>query len=369
VSTKIRVVQAGPLSTIQDCGRAGFQQYGVSVSGAMDQDALLLGNRLVGNDICAAAIEVTLGGAAFEFDEEALVAVTGGDLGPELDGLQMPAWTAVRVPAGSVVSFSGPSSGLRAYLCVAGGISTEPQLGSRSTHPNAGLGGVNGSALSDAEVLPVRTGPSRSEPGFSVPGELRPKYRSGVVELRVIPGPQIEVFSAEGVRTFYQSHYTIAEQSNRQGIRFDGPVIESATGRYDIVSDAVALGSVQVPGDGRPIVLMADRQTTGGYAKIGVVATVDLPLLAQAAPGQQVRFRRIEIEEAQQLLRDRRTQLLDVPLGPPAPGIDGTFRVEGVEYRVELGPTPVGVRSLFTTAEVAGQRYDVHAQQLELGDR
>jgi hypothetical protein len=114
---------------------------------------------------------------------------------------------------------------------------------------------------------------------------------------------------------------------------------------------------------------MADRQTTGGYAKIGVVATVDLPLLAQAAPGQLVRFRSIGVEEAQRLLRDRKKQLMTVPLAPPAPGIDRTLRVGGVEYRVELGPTPVGVRSLFTTVEVAGQRYDVHAQQLELGDR
>jgi len=371
MSMSIRVILAGPLSTVQDCGRAGYQRFGVSVGGAMDQEALHLGNRLVGNDPCAAAIEVTLGGASFQFDDDALVAVTGADLGPTVDGLRMPNWTAVHVPCEGVLQFSGPHAGLRAYLCVAGGILTEPQLGSRSTHLGARLGGLRGVALSEGDVLPVAANVSRIEPGLAIPRELRPSYGTSHIEIRVVPGPQADAFSAHGIGTFYESEYRVTDRSDRQGLRLDGPVIEAVQSRYDIVSDAVALGSVQIPGDGKPIVLMADRQTAGGYAKIGVVATVDLPMLAQAAPGATVRFRPTDVATAQALLRARRIDLLERDLVHPTQRAAATFTINGVEHRVSVGSfssVERDERAIFTNIESDGQMMGAHIEEVGPGE-
>jgi antagonist of KipI len=333
----LKVITPGLRSLVQDTGRTGYQRYGVSVSGAMDGEALLLGNRLAGNDHGAAAVEVTIGGAEFEFLQSLVFAVTGADLGATLDGIPVPVWESLIAPPGAVLRFSGPVSGVRAYVCVAGGIATEPALGSRSTHAGSRLGGLDGGQLKPGDIMPV--GPARQAvAGLRVPAPLLREHSQGIA-LRTVPGGQAEAFSGRGIETFYGSEYAVTERSDRQGVRLDGPVIESASGRYDIVSDAVVRGAVQVPGDGKPIVLMADRQTTGGYAKIAVVASVDLPLVAQAAPGTKLRFTQIGLAEAQRLARLRRAALRDAKLEMTDRAIRVSLKVGGedVAFRLAAG--------------------------------
>jgi antagonist of KipI len=313
LSATLRVANPGALTLVQDSGRLGFQRYGVSVSGAVDAEALFIGNLLAGNAADAAALEVTFGGAEFVFESDTIAAIAGADLNASLDGTPLPVWESFLTPAGSVLRFAAPVSGLRAYLACAGGIATPPVLGSRSTHTGSRLGGLDGGPLKANETLPLGEPSSNAAPGRRLPDDLRPGY-SRELTVRVIPGPQDDAFTAEGIETFYSSPYTVTEKSDRQGVRLDGPKIEVKNGRYDIVSDAVVFGSVQVPGDGMPIVLLADRQTTGGYAKIGVVATVDLPRLAQAAPAMVIRFVQTSVQEAQQALRERRQALLGADL-------------------------------------------------------
>ncbi len=331
----VRVVSPGALALVQDAGRWGHQRYGVSVSGAIDHEALFLGNRLVGNTADAAAIEITLGGADFEFTDATLVAVTGGDLDATLDGVPVPMWESVGVTAGSRLTFGGPMQGLRAYLCIAGGIDTTPVLGSRSTHSGSRLGGLDGGPLRAGNDVPVGYPPAGAEPGLRVPGDLVPEY-PGEIVVRVVPGPQEDAFTSTGVDTFYDSAYMVTDRSDRQGVRLDGPVIEAKDGRYDIVSDAVPLGSVQVPGDGKPIILLADRQTTGGYAKIGVVAGVDLPKLAQVAPGASIKFQPVTVQEAQAAARARRQALRETELEHPAPSSVFEVSVGGESHRVRF---------------------------------
>ncbi|NQU97041.1 MAG: biotin-dependent carboxyltransferase, partial [Chloroflexi bacterium] len=326
-------------ATVQDRGRPGYQRYGVSVSGAMDGYALALGNLLLGNDEGAAALEITFGGAEFEFVQDAVFAVTGGDLGATLAGAPAPMWQTVCAGAGDRLAFAGPVLGVRAYLSVAGGFDVPRALGSRATHVGSRLGGFEGRALEAGDEL--RFGECSSRPTERrAPARLIPAYGDDIT-LRVVGGPQEDAFTARGVETFYASVYTVTDRSDRMGARLDGPVIEAVDGRYDIVSDAVPRGSVQVPGDGKPIVLLADRQTTGGYAKIGVVAAADLPMLAQAAPGTTIRFTRIAVEEAEQAAREQLAALDAPAFEEVAPGASYAVMVGGAIYDVAL-PSGVG---------------------------
>ena len=344
---RIRVIAPGPQSLIQDGGRTGFQKLGVSVSGAVDVDALNTGNRLVGNNPDAAAIEILLGGAEFVFERTAVFALTGAETGATLDGVPLARNVSYSAHAAArlVLGMTGPGQGLRAYLAVAGGIDTPEVLGSRSTHVASEIGGVDGRALTAGDSLQIGEPPDAATSGnvFTSTGEgvKVPGSASGsrefselpAVNVRVVLGPQDDEFSPNGIRTFLNSTYVVTDQSNRQGLRLDGPEVESRTGRYDIVSDAVVNGSIQVPGDGRPIVLLADRQTTGGYAKIATVATADLPLLGQAAPGTSITFASISVEESQELLAARSKRVLD-----PEPGrVVDPFSVRVDDQHVSVG--------------------------------
>ena len=332
----LRVIAPGPLATVQDPGRHGCQRYGVSASGAMDGYALALGNQLVGNEQGAAALEITLGGAEFEFLQDTGFAVTGGDLGATLGGARLPMWQTTFASAGDIVAFPGPILGLRAYLCVAGGFDSPPVLGSRATHVGSRLGGLEGRALEAGDELPF--GELRSPPpARRAPAQLAPTHGDDIT-LRVVRGPQEDAFTADGLRTFYESVYTLTDRSDRMGARLEGPIIEAVGGRYDIVSDAVPRGSVQVPGDGKPIILLADRQTTGGYAKIGVVATADASLLAQAGPGTTVRFTPIDVREAEEAARRQFAALDASALEEVAPGPSYAITVDGATYTVGLPP-------------------------------
>lgn len=313
---RIRVIRPGFLTTVQDLGRVGFQRYGVSVSGAMDPLAMRIGNRLVGNPDRAAGLEVTLQGLELQFETDAVIAVTGGNLSPSLDGVAIPNWTAVAVKARARLSFAARCSGGRAYLTVAGGIDIPPVLGSRSTHIQSGTGGLQGRALAKQDLLYSGRPPSNSSRfiGQTIPPDILPMYSPAPI-LRVVAGPQHDLFAAaETLQALVSGHYTLTTQSDRMGYRLAGPALTHLD-RADIASDATPLGAIQVPADQQPILLMADRQTTGGYPKIAVVISADIPAAAQLVPGDRLRFSFVDAKEAYKLARAQRARL-DAALPP-----------------------------------------------------
>ncbi len=299
------VTLPGMLTTVQDEGRWGFQGKGMPVAGAMDMQSLKLGNILVGNPEGAAALEVTILGPTLRVEEgEGVVAVTGAELSFTVNGAAVPNWTVVHVGAGDTLAFGAPRSGCRAYLCVSGGIDVPVVMGSRSTYTRAKVGGMDGRALKkDDRVQCGAPAPLwRSCRGITCPEALRAVYDADA-PLRVVPGLQENYFTKAGIGTLYSAEYTISNSADRMGYRLDGPVIEHVDAA-DIISDPIALGAVQVPGHGQPIIMLADRQTTGGYTKIGTVCSVDVAALSQRMPGQKVRFTTITLQEAVKLVQN-----------------------------------------------------------------
>jgi antagonist of KipI len=295
----LEILEPGALTTVQDLGRFGYQRLGIPTAGAMDPFALMAANVLAGNGPGAAALEITMIGPRVRFLDSAIVVVAGGDLGLRIDGREAETWKAHVVRSGSAIEFSGRRSGARAYLAVAGGIALEPWLGSQSTYMMAQVGGLEGRALRAGDRLPV----GRCEMSLSalssrtIPVEDRPPY-SGEPVARVILGPHADRFTEEGIATFLGGSYEISSVSNRMGYRLAGPRIEHTRGA-DIISCGIPLGGIQVPGNGQPIILMADHQTTGGYTMIATVIQADIPLVAQCLPGERLRFRSVDLEEAQ----------------------------------------------------------------------
>jgi antagonist of KipI len=323
----MRVLRPGLLTTVQDLGRHGLQQYGIGPGGAMDTVALRVANLLVGNVESAAGLEITLKGPTIQFESEALIAIGGGNLSATIAGRRLPTWRPVGVGRDSVLSFEEPVSGCRAYLAVAGGIDVPVVLGSRSTHLRARFGGFEGQALRSGDKL--ETGP----PSPSARRLLRrlavPSGGLAAVEwsvslrglgmqtagspARVIRGTHFDRFTPASGRMLFDSPFRITPQSDRMGYRLSGPLLESSLA--EMVSEPVCTGTIQVPPEGQPIVLMADRQTTGGYPRIGQVITVDLPLLAQLKPGESVTFTEVSLEEAQRLYLAREMELEQVAKG------------------------------------------------------
>ncbi|HEY6005690.1 MAG TPA: biotin-dependent carboxyltransferase family protein [Anaeromyxobacter sp.] len=302
----ISVAKAGLLSTIQDEGRPGHLAFGVPLSGAMDGEAYALANLLAGNAPGAAAIEMTLLGGTFRFEDAAYVGIAGAEMEASLDGERMPTGSAFPVPRGGVLAFSSALSGCRAYLAVRGGIDVPPFLGSRSTYTRGGVGGLHGRPLASGDRIPVGPAPP-APPPREVPPRHLPRYEGGI-SLRVLLGPQDDRFAPEGLAAFLGSAYSVTNRNDRMGYRLEGPAIRHRGGP-DIVSDALLPGAVQVPGSGMPIVMMADAQTVGGYAKIAAVIAADLPRLAQARRGDAVRFVACSQAEAVRALRKARDRL------------------------------------------------------------
>ncbi len=295
------VVHPGPLTTVQDTGRHGFQQYGVPVSGAMDDYSHIVANILCGNDENAACLETTLAGLKLRVLATTIIAVTGGDFSPVVNTAPLCMWRPVLVQTGDVISFPRVVTGCRAYLAVRGGIDVPLVMGSRSTCVQSKFGGLEGRPLRIGDK--TKAFPASMAAEFALPSVNAPAYMSHVT-LRVIMGPQDDRFLSDGINTFLDSEYTVTPQSDRTGYRLTGPRIQHKGGA-DIISDGIPAGSVQVPGDGLPIVLMADRPTTGGYAKIATVISVDISLLAQAKPGNKIRFVETTMDIAQGLYRER----------------------------------------------------------------
>lgn len=303
----ITVLNSGLLTTVQDLGRIGYQQFGVSVSGVMDPRSTAIANILVGNEEGEAVLECTMMGPHLQFDRANCIAITGGDLGPTLDGQPIPSYRAIQVGAGQVLRFTAPKQGCRAFLAFAGGLDIPPVMGSRSTYMKAKIGGFQGRKLEKGDKLPFRA-PKAQLKNLNI-RFLSPEFvpRSEYT-LRVIPGPQDDYFTQEGMDTFLNQIYTVTPEFDRMGCRLDGPVIQHKAGG-DIISDGIAFGAIQVPSAGKPIVMLADRQTTGGYTKIANVISVDFRILAQLKAGDNVRFQPVSISFAQEALLAQRAAL------------------------------------------------------------
>jgi biotin-dependent carboxylase-like uncharacterized protein len=290
----IKIIEGGPLATIQDRGRFAYLDRGVPTSGAMDQAALRIGNRLVGNSEDAAAIEITLGGFQAEFLRPTRFVLTGADMGARVNTRPVQPWTLTTAGRGDLLAIPGPGTGCRTYLALAGGVAVDPVMGSRSTYVRGGFGGHQGRALARGDVLGTDTPTFAPIPSWK--RHLIPPYVPNPV-LRVIPGPQDDRFTPDGLETFISQEYTLTDHCDRMGMLLRGAAITHRRGA-DIISDGIVNGTVQVPGNGQPIILGADSQTVGGYAKIATIISVDLPLLAQALPGARIRFAAIDLVEA-----------------------------------------------------------------------
>lgn len=288
-----QVDKIGLQTTFQDLGRFGYQQYGVPVSGAMDRFSLQVANLLVGNAQDEAGMEVTMVGPELVAQSTMVVALCGADLSAEVDGDTAPMWKSFRIKEGQRLKFGKPKAGLRTYLAVAGGFDIPVVMGSKSTYNKAGLG----KEIKKGDIVCGQGG--GGEPGRGLKESQVPRYAKEV-ELRVVRGPHTQYFSEEGLRTFFSEKYTISPQADRMGYRLEGASIKHQNGA-DIWTDAIPFGGVQVPADGKPILLMADRQTTGGYTRIGTVISVDLPKAAQLAPGATIAFHEVGVDEAQRL--------------------------------------------------------------------
>jgi len=293
------VIKPGFLTTLQDLGRPGFQRFGVSPGGAMDTLALRVANRLVGNSEGCVSLEITVQGPDLRVLHDCLVAVTGGNLSPFLESEPVSLWRSVRLNKGQNVSFGERISGARSYLSIAGGFAIPRVLGSHSTDLQSRFGGLEGRRLLRGDIL------FQSDPG-KPPKRLGRATRDVLNEyqdpfcLRVLEGPQAQLVSPASMQQFLTSEYVVTPASNRVGYRLQGPPISAV--QSEIISDAVPLGAIQVLPNGQPVVLMADRQTVGGYPKIATLISADIPKAAQLTIGDRVRFKTITLEEAQDLL-------------------------------------------------------------------
>jgi antagonist of KipI len=295
----IAVRAPGLLTTVQDLGREGFGPMGISPSGAADPIALRLGNRLVGNAEGAAGLEMTLLGGTFVFQNGAVFALTGADLGTTLDGVAVPLWTSVEANEGQILRTGATRSGARCYLCVAGGIDEEPFLGSLSTHLLSGLGGHESRALRKGDSLKIGAAKRRFQKrtvARKALERLQPRKR-----LRATPGPQCDSFSEIAKKAFYSNVYRVAEESDRMGLRLEGtPLPIDSHG--EMITEGVSLGALQITPAGLPIILFVEQQTTGGYAKIANVISADFCSLGQLRPRDEIRFELVDWETARQLL-------------------------------------------------------------------
>ena len=328
----LRILRPGLLTTVQDLGRFGYQQDGLVVSGAMDAVALRVGNLLVGNHEHAAGLEITLLGPTIRFGAAHLIALTGAHLSPTLDGQPVSLNRPIGVQAGTTLAFGAPVAGSRAYLAVAGGVAVPVVLGSRATYLRAELGGLHGRALRAGDELPTGEPAPLSQqllqalPEFQpeknwrqarwTPGpDLCPVPRPNPI-IRAMPGPEYGQFSVESQRAFWQQPFTVSPQADRMGYRLQGPELKRLVDT-ELLSSAVAFGTVQVPAGGQAIVLLADHQTTGGYPRLAQVISVDFAALAQMRPGQTLRFQEISLADAQTLylIQERRVAALRQAIG------------------------------------------------------
>ncbi|WP_134683724.1 5-oxoprolinase subunit C family protein [Brevibacillus migulae] len=325
----IQIIRPGLLTSLQDLGRIGYQKYGVIASGGMDPFALRLANLLVGNEEGEAVLEITLMGPTLLVEQDVLIALTGGDTAARIGDAELPMWRPVFVKKGSVITFGGCRNGCRTYMAVAGGFAVPRVLGSKSTYLRAKIGGYQGRALAVDDVLAIgepsdvgklfakrlkerANDSAHAAPHWGITAELLQFY--GERSVRVIQGRHFSLFTEESRRDLFQQSFVITPQSDRMGYRLTGPVLQLAE-QEEVLSEAISPGTIQVPSEGNPILLMADRQTTGGYPRIAQVVSVDIPVVAQCKPGDRIRFREISLAEAEELYLAREQEIKDLKAG------------------------------------------------------
>ena len=303
------VLEPGILTTLQDLGRYGFSQFGVPISGALDTFSLRVANLLVGNREEEACLEITLIGLKIKALREVVIAITGGNLSPTLNGEPLEMWRTHLLVEGDVIAFKKVRAGCRAYLSVSGGFVVSKVMGSSSTYLSGNFGGLEGRKLRRGDILHTLDIPSPMDKlGFRFPDDWIPSLEKEVL-LRVIPGPQDHHFTEKGFQTFCSSSYQVTRQCDRMGVRLEGPKIERRSDvEESIISEGLIPGAIQVPGDGKPIIILTEL-VTGGYTKIAAIISTDLPKVAQLKPGDQVRFKPASLEESHQLLKEQEEKL------------------------------------------------------------
>lgn len=321
---KVRVLTPGLLTTVQDEGRRGYQRFGVPVAGVFDTYAAAVANWLVGNAASAAVLEATFLGPTLQTQVPLQAAITGGTVQATLDGEPVPLWQSFAWQPEQELAVGSVAQGARVYLAVSGGWQVPLVMGSRSTYVRAALGGQQGRQLTSGDELPVQ--PAVDFRQRRLPRAFWPPL-SQTKTLRFVPGPQTDHFPADAVQLLQENVYEVDPASDRMGIRLRGA--EIAPLQPDIISDAIAYGSIQIPRSGQPIVMGPDRQTTGGYPKIGTVVSVDMCQLAQARPGDTVRWQAVSVEAAQKIVRRTQQQLQIVQ-----DVVDK--KIKGREYRVQV---------------------------------
>jgi antagonist of KipI len=312
-----KILRAGFLTSVQDLGRIGFREFGVSLGGALDSHALRVANLLVGNDESEAGLEITLGGLRMRFDNERTVAWCGGEFDVRVGSISLPAGHVTSISAGEELIVNPPKLGCRSWLAISGGIGVPIILGSRSTDLRGTFGGIKGRALRDGDVIPLSKRPRSAPKAFgaatprisswSAPVEWTTTAKENPV-LRFIRGADWNRFNDVTIQRFTSDSFPVSPDSDRMGARLEGPELKRNE-NVDLVSEAVAPGTIQVPPSGKPIVLLGDCQTIGGYPKIAHVITVDLPTAAQLCAGDTVRFQEISLTDAHRLLYEREREL------------------------------------------------------------
>ena len=318
------VTRAGFFSSVQDLGRAGFRQFGVSTSGALDSFALRVANLLVGNEDGAAGLEITFGGLQLHFQEQRIVAWCGGEFDVRVGPMALPAGHATLVRAGDELKFGRPEIGCRAWLAISGGINVPFVLGSRSTDLRSNFGGFDGRALRDGDVLQLVQQP-RSTPAatgissWTAPHDWVSPARPNPI-LRFLHGTDWTRFNASTLQRLTSETFAVSPDSDRMGVRLDGPELKR-NNDIDLISEAVAPGTIQVPPNGQPILLLGDCQTIGGYPKIAHVITVDLGIAAQLRAGDRVRFSEVSLADAHHLLLEREREFERFRIGLSLQGV------------------------------------------------
>ena len=303
------VARAGFLTSVQDLGRTGYRQFGVSLGGALDAFALRVANLLVGNEESVAGLEITLGGLQLRFADQRVVAWCGGEFDVRVGSTSVPAGHAALINAGEELKFNHPKTGCRCWLAISGGIDAPTVLGSRSTDLRASFGGFEGRAVRDGDELPLgnfrrsQTAAAGRISSWSAP-EPWSQTASANPILQVVRGPDWDRFGASTLQRFTSESFAVSPDSDRMGVRFDGPELQRSDD-VDLISEAASPGTIQVPPSGRPILLLGDCQTIGGYPKIAHVITFDLPVAAQLRAGDHVRFSEVSLTDAHRLLLQR----------------------------------------------------------------
>lgn len=293
-------LKSGLYTTVQDMGRIGYQKMGFHVAGVMDKRAFMLANILVDNPENEAVLEFTMLGPTIQFTSDTIIAITGGNFNPLLNGKKVDMYTAIYVHKNDILEFSYAVEGNWGYIAFSSRLDIPMVMGSRATDVKCSLGGFHGRKLNQDDQIWFRA--KKRYLSYFLSRKITPeKYNAEVQEIRVVMGPQDNYFTKQGIQTFLQEEYTVTNECDRMGYRLDGEYIAHNELGADIISDGINMGSIQVPAQGKPIVMLADRQTTGGYTKIATVISVDIPKLVQRRMNQKVRFVEISVEKAQEL--------------------------------------------------------------------